>query len=129
MRLQEALENIEASTINRVVNQGFLTQVLRGNPVVLGERVLISECQYGLVPEKWYVRHYRIVRWVGGDDKVNVTPPQSFKWLKMKARGEVNFDVRPVIPELVDCWHQPLKATMTLDCHVQPAIVTGFDLL
>jgi hypothetical protein len=36
-----------------------------------------------------------------------------------KPRGQVQFDFRPGVAELVDGRHQPLEATVALDRHVQ----------
>lgn len=63
---------------------------------------------------------------VGGYHQIQLAPGQRGQWGKEKARSKIHLDFWPSVAELIDGRHQPLKAAVTFDGHMQASgLATG----
>lgn len=117
--VEEAGEDVETIAFHRIGDQGFPLQVLRDDVRPTSQGMLVGHRQQRFVGEQWHVGDAGQLDRVGGHHQVEVTAGQGRQRREGEARGQVQFDFRPGVAELVDGRHQPLEATVAFDGHVQ----------
>ena len=81
--------------------------------------MLVGHRQHGFIGEQRHVGDPGDVQRVRGHHQVQIATGQGRKGREGKPRSQVQLDFRPGVAELIDGRHQPLKATVALDRHMQ----------
>jgi len=81
--------------------------------------MLVRHCEHRFVSEQRHVGDAGDVQRIGSHHQIQVTAGQRRQRGEGETRGEVEFDFRPGVTELVDGRHQPLETAVAFDRHVQ----------
>ncbi len=124
-RRQELRENIQAIAFHRVGDEDLIRQLERFDVAVLRQGMLVGDSQHQLIAKQGLVVDGGIVLWVRGNHHIQIPSQQGGQGRKRKRRTQVQRDIRPLLPEGVQRGHQPLKAGMAINRHMQTTRTSG----